>query len=66
MSLNRSQTAYLVNGVGCFLQIFWISHIELPGVVFDDGLALRAARDAITITETFLLAQYRRIFFSIV
>jgi hypothetical protein len=42
VSLNRSQTAYLVDGVGCLLQIFWISHIELLRIAFDGELALKA------------------------
>jgi len=29
VSLNRGQTAYFVDGVGCFLQIFWVGHIGL-------------------------------------
>jgi hypothetical protein len=39
-------TAYLADGVGCLLQIFWISHIELLRVVVDGELALRLAPDS--------------------
>jgi hypothetical protein len=42
VSLNGGQTAYFVDGVGCFLQVFWVGHIELLREVFDGEFELRA------------------------
>src|SRR5215510_12009669 len=38
MPLHCSQIAYLVNSIGGFLQILWLSHIKLLRIVFDGGI----------------------------